>query len=128
MALSRLDSLMNLIIGLCGLKLVRRAILFEVIAYLKLIRGLGIRKFHLGIILLVSVIKGGGGGGVQPKFYVKLDFEIAVDQKGGTYDRTFEGVPNSQCRISRGWPRPILAEKYQIRHTRSKPSNWVLYL
>ena len=68
-------------------------------------------------------------GVVQPKFYVKLDFEIAVDQKGGTHDQTFEGVPNSQCRILRaGWPRPILAQKYQIRHTRSKPSKWVLYL
>ena len=68
-------------------------------------------------------------GGVQPKFYVKLDFEIAVDQKGGTHDQTFEGVPNSQCRIlCTGWPRPILAQKYQFRHTRSKPSKWVLYL
>ena len=26
------------------------------------------------------------------KFYVKLNFEIAVDQKGGTQDQTFEGV------------------------------------
>ena len=68
-------------------------------------------------------------GGVQPKFYVKLDFEIAVDQKGGTHDQTFEGVPNSQCRIMRTrWPHPILAKKYQIHHTRSKPSKWVLYL
>ena len=60
---------------------------------------------------------------------LKLNFEIAVDQNGRTQDRTFEGVPNSQCRILRaGWPRPILAQKYQIRHTRSKPSKWVLYL
>ena len=61
-------------------------------------------------------------------FYVKLNFEIAVDQKGGTQIQTFEGVLNTQCRISRAmWPRPILAQKYQIRHTRSKPSKWVLY-
>ena len=60
---------------------------------------------------------------------MKLDFEIAVDQKGGPYDQTFEGVPNSQCRIlCAGQPRPILAENYQIRQTMSKPSKWVLYL
>ena len=36
--------------------------------------------------------------GVQPNFFVKLDFEIAVDQKEGTYDQTFEGVwtPNAE--------------------------------
>ena len=62
-----------------------------------------------------------GGGEVQPKFLVKLDFELAVDPKGGTHDRTFERGPNSQCRILRaGWPRPILALKYQICQTRSK--------
>ena len=45
------------------------------------------------LIVLIHALK----GGVHPKFYVKLDFEIAVDQKGGTYDQTFEGVPKSLC-------------------------------
>ena len=38
---------------------------------------------------------GGGGGGVHPDYFVKLDFEIAVDQQTRTRDRTFEGVPDS---------------------------------
>ena len=40
-------------------------------------------------------IKGGGGGGVHPDYFVKLDFEIAVDQQTKARDRTFEGVPDS---------------------------------
>ena len=35
------------------------------------------------------------GGGVHPDYFVKLDFEIAVDQQTGASDRTFEGVPDS---------------------------------
>ena len=35
------------------------------------------------------------GGGVHPDYFVKLDFEIAVDQKTRARDRTFEGVPDS---------------------------------
>ena len=38
---------------------------------------------------------GGGGGGVHPDYFVKLDFEIAVDQQTRARDRTFEGVPDS---------------------------------
>ena len=37
----------------------------------------------------------GGGGGVHPDYFVKLDFEIAVDQQTRARDRTFEGVPDS---------------------------------
>ena len=44
------------------------------------------------------------GGGVQPKFYVKLNFEIAVDQKGGTQDQIWGGsehpVPNIVHRVA----------------------------
>ena len=36
-----------------------------------------------------------GGGGVHPDYFVKLDFEIAVDQQTRARDRTFEGVPDS---------------------------------
>ena len=36
-----------------------------------------------------------GGGGVHHDYFVKLDFEIAVDQQTRAYDRTFEGVPDS---------------------------------
>ena len=38
---------------------------------------------------------GGGGGGGHPDYFVKLDFEIAVDQKTRARDRTFEGVLDS---------------------------------
>ena len=38
---------------------------------------------------------GGGGGGVHHDYFVKLDFEIAVDQQTRARDRTFEGVPDS---------------------------------
>ena len=34
-------------------------------------------------------------GGVHPDYFVKLDFEIAVDQQSRARDRTFEGVPDS---------------------------------
>ena len=37
----------------------------------------------------------GGGGGVHPDYFVKLDFEIAVDQQTRARYRTFEGVPDS---------------------------------
>ena len=37
------------------------------------------------------------GGGVHPDFFVKLDFEIAVDQQTRAHDQTFEGVPDSGC-------------------------------
>ena len=39
--------------------------------------------------------KGGGGGGVHPDYFVKLDFEIAVEQQTRARDRTFEGIPDS---------------------------------
>ena len=42
---------------------------------------------------------GGGGGGVHPDYFVKLDFEIAVDQQTRACDRTFVGFPDS------GYPR-----------------------
>ena len=42
----------------------------------------------------LSLFKGGGGG-VHPDHFVKLDFEIAVDQQTRARDRTFEGVPDS---------------------------------
>ena len=62
-------------------------------------------------IICVRNLLRGEGWGVQPKFYMELNFEIAVDQKEGTQDQTFEGVPNFQCRILRaGWPRPILTK------------------
>ena len=35
------------------------------------------------------------GVGVHPDYFVKLDFEIAVDQQTKARDRTFEGVLDS---------------------------------
>ena len=32
------------------------------------------------------------GGGVQPKFFGKLDFELVVGPSGPTYGKTFPGV------------------------------------
>ena len=54
---------------------------------------------------------GGGGGGANGYFFVKLDFEIAVDQKTRTSDRTFEGVPDpNRQTVPAGQPRPYLVQ------------------
>ena len=53
-------------------------------------------------------IKGGGDNGY---FFVKLDFEIAVDQQTRTSDRTFEGVPDpNRQTVPAGQPRPYLVQ------------------
>ena len=44
-------------------------------------------------------------GGVHPDFVVKLDFELAVDQKTRARDRTFKGVPDSRY-------RPVLRDNH----------------
>ena len=50
---------------------------------------------------------GGGGGWDNGYFFVKLDFEIAVDQQTRTSDRTFEGVPDpNRQTVPAGQPRP----------------------
>ena len=54
---------------------------------------------------------GGGGGGGNGYFFVKLDFEIAVDQQTRTSDRTFEGVPDpNRQTVPAGQPRPYLVQ------------------
>ena len=54
---------------------------------------------------------GGGGGGANGYFFVKLDFEIAVDQQTRTSDRTFEGVPDpNRQTVPAGQPRPYLVQ------------------
>ena len=54
----------------------------------------------------ITIFKGGGG---PPLFFVKLDFEIAVDQQTKAHDQTFEGVPDSGCPpVPAGQPRPYL--------------------
>ena len=56
---------------------------------------------------MVQSIK--GGGGVRPDYFVKLDFEIAVDQQTRTRDQTFEGVLDSGCPpVPAGQPRSYL--------------------
>ena len=58
-----------------------------------------------------SYLKGGGGGGVHPDFFVKLGFEIAVDQQTKTGDQTFEGVPDpNRQSVPAGQPRPYLVQ------------------
>ena len=52
-----------------------------------------------------------GGGGVHPDFFVKLGFEIAVDQQTSTGDQTFEGVPDPNHQsVPAGQPRPYLVQ------------------
>ena len=46
-----------------------------------------------GNIVIICDVK--GGGGVHPDYFVKLDFEIAVDQQTRACDRTFEQVLDS---------------------------------
>ena len=54
---------------------------------------------------------GGGGGGGSPWFFVKLGFEIAVDQQTRTSDRTFEEVPDpNRQTVTAGQPRPYLVQ------------------
>ena len=62
---------------------------------------------------ILSYIKGGGGGGggANGYFFVKLDFEIVVDQQTRTSDRTFEGVPDpNRQTVPAGQPRPYLVQ------------------
>ena len=62
-------------------------------------------------LLMTPKIKGGGGGGVHPDFFVKLGFEIAVDQQTRTGDQTFEGVPDpNRQSVPAGQPRPYLVQ------------------
>ena len=50
-------------------------------------------------------------GGANGYFFVKLDFEIAVDQQTRTSDRTFEGVPDpNRQTVPAGQPRPYLVQ------------------
>ena len=52
-----------------------------------------------------------GGGGANGYFFVKLDFEIAVDQQTKTSDQTFEGVPDpNRQKVPAGQPRPYLVQ------------------
>ena len=54
-------------------------------------------------------------GGVQPKFFVLLDFEIWVRQKSRTHDETFEGVTVPEHpHGAPGWAWPIMGQKYRI--------------
>ena len=60
-----------------------------------------------GIIYKYDSLRGGG----QWVFFVKLDFEIAVDQQTRTSDRTFEGVPDpNRQTVPAGQPRPYLVQ------------------
>ena len=64
---------------------------------------------HKLLAVLMGGGGGGGGGGDHPDFFVKLNFEIAVDQKTRARDQTFEGVPDSGCPpLLAGQPRPYL--------------------
>ena len=76
--------------------------------------------------LCIPPLRGGGGGG-SPCFFVKLDFEIAVDQQTKAHDQTFEGVPDSGC------PRNSHALIWSIfgstlpNHLKSKSKLHILY-
>ena len=69
---------------------------------------------------------------VHPDFFVKLDFEIAVDQQTKAHDGTFEGVPDFGCPpVTAGQPRLYLVN-YWLNFAKSpyisKPCFGVLYL
>ena len=68
-----------------------------------------LRDFSISYPCLVGVLlRGGGDNGY---FFVKLDFEIAVDQQTRTSDRTFEGVPDpNRQTVPAGQPRPYLVQ------------------
>ena len=71
----------------------------------------------------MNVLRGVGGGGVHPNFFVKLDSEIVVVQQTRARDPTFEGVQGInkhhkkfQAKIRSGkaatGPRPFFAIPY----------------
>ena len=62
---------------------------------------------------------GGGGKGVHPDFFVKLEFEITVDQQTKANVQNFEGVPNfGSPPVSAGQPGPYLVN-YWLHFTKS---------
>ena len=53
------------------------------------------------------------GRRVTHKLFVILNFEIVVDQKGGTYEQTFESGPELPMpNIARGVVMPSSGQKY----------------
>ena len=63
-------------------------------------------KLRSIIMLKYRCLRGGGGGkGFTLVCFVKLDFEIAVDQQTKAHDRTFGG---SGLRVPAGQPHPCL--------------------
>ena len=74
-------------------------------------------RYHITVLKCISksanvshaeCLRGGGANGY---FFVKLDFEIAVDQQTKTSDRTFEGVPDpNRQKVPAGQPRPYLVQ------------------
>ena len=58
-----------------------------------IVQGITVPNLKICERLVFSVKGGGGGGGVHPDYFVKLNFEIAVDQQTRARDQTFEGVP-----------------------------------
>ena len=69
------------------------------------------------------------GGGFHPDFFVKLDFEIAVDQQTRAHDQTFEGLPDFGCPpVPAGQTRPYLVNFCQITLTCSKSCFGLLIL
>ena len=66
-----------------------------------------LEKRPLTVILLQVDTSVKGGGGFTLIIFVKLDFEIAVDQQTRARDRTFEGGPETGCPpVSSGQQRP----------------------
>ena len=66
------------------------------------------KGYNTGKDKYVSIQLRGGDNGY---FFVKLDFEIAVDQQTRTSDRTFEGVPDpNRQTVPAGQPRPYLVQ------------------
>ena len=58
------------------------------------------------------------GAGFTLIFFVKLDFDIAIDQQTRAHDQTFEGVPDSGCPpVPAGQPRPYLVNFCRITLT-----------
>ena len=67
--------------------------------------------FHRLLVILLLILHQGGGE-IHPDFFVKHDFEIAVDQKTKAHDRTFEGFRTPG--MPAGQPRPSLVNLWLI--------------
>ena len=83
-----------------------------------------LRHTPFAYIVFIKALRGG-----STYFFVKVDFEIAIDQETRACDHTFEGVPDSGCTpVPAGQLRPYLVPIMLNHLNMLKIMLWVLNL